>query len=319
MKHPKATIIVFLVAAFALAACAQGEDATQPVATVNTHTITHATLLQGCLARFGPQVLENMIVAEAIEQAAVKSDVTVSTEELVQRYLDAKRDIEMRAPVTGMNFNTWLHVNDLTPEFYSQNIYMTLLLEKMVAPLVNITDQQVAKYYQANRDKLMQPEKVNVAHICVSSEAKAEEIRADILAGRIAFADAAKAHSIDPYTKDNAGEWGHIVAGNDPFQQAAFELTKDGEISPVFQSKMGYHIVKRLGRSPAQVPPFEDIQDTLKQNLVRARFAQLTQQRKEDILEAAQIERLLDTFGRYPVTAGQPQLQAPPTQPGENP
>ena len=161
----------------------------------------------------------------------------------------------------------------------------------------------------------MQPEKVNVAHICVSDKEKAEQIRAEIIAGRIAFADAAKTNSIDPYTKDNGGEWGHIIAGNDPFQQAAFALTKDEEVSPVFQTRMGYHIMKRLGRTPAQVPPFEDIQENLKQSLERARFAQLTQQRKRDILAAAQVERVLATFGRYPVTAGQPPMQAPPTQP----
>ncbi len=316
MKHPRVTVIAILVAgAIAQAAFGQGEEAPQPAATVNGQSITETALLQGCLARFGPQVLENMIVAQALEQAAVKDSVTVSREELAQRYLAAQRQIEMRSPTTGMNFQTWLHVNNLTPEFYSQNIYMTLLLEKMVAPLVNVTEQQVAKYYHANRDKLMQPEKVNVAHICVSDKEKAEQMRGEIIAGRIAFADAAKTNSIDPWTKDNGGEWGHIVAGDDPFQQAAFALTKDGEISPVFQTRMGYHIIKRLGRKPAQVPPFEDIQESLKHELEGARFAQLTQQRKMDILEAAQVERLLATFGRYPVTAGQPPMQAPPTQP----
>jgi peptidyl-prolyl cis-trans isomerase SurA len=78
---------------------------------------------------------------------------------------------------------------------------------------------------------------------------KLEEIRADIMAGK-SFATQARIHSADP----GSGKEGGLIKASKgmmvkPFEAVVFSLKK-GEISDVFKSEYGYHIIKlgeRLG------------------------------------------------------------------------
>jgi len=288
-----ATLILVLL--LSTAAWSQG-DTPQNAASVNGEAIAYKDVVQASLARVGEQVLDGMIIARVIEQAAAKAGLTVNKDELDARCVAAERQVELKAPVTGINFATWLQMNQMTADFFRQSIYLTILLEKMVAPNVNVTHQMVVDYYTRNREKLRQPDKVKIAHICVSDKAKAEELRSQIVDGKIAFEQAAKENSLDPWTKDIGGEFGYIVPGEDPFQQAAFALTRDGEISPVIQTKMGYHILKRLEFQPSGIPPFEDVADSIQRALERDRVAHLVTDKKRELMDKAKIERYV-TFG----------------------
>lgn len=301
--------LMTLLLALALSSAALAQQQPEVAATVNGQAITMAQVTQGALARYGDEVLDNLIVALAIEQAANEAGISVSTQDLQQRYEDAERQVELRAPITGINFAAWLQMNQMTPEFFRQNIYLSLLLDRLVAPQVSITDRMVADYYQRNRERLRQPEQVRVAHICVSEKEEAEKIRAQIQEGAVTFEEAAKAHSIDPWTKDIGGDFGYIVAGEDPFQQAAFVLTADGEMSPVVQTRMGFHIIKRLEKRPSQIPPFEEIQEQLKRSMERERLTRLASEKRQQILQNAGIERDC-RMPAYPLSDAQRALEA---------
>ena len=73
---------------------------------------------------------------------------------------------------------------------------------------------------------------------------KLENIRKRIVSGAD-FGEEAKLHSEDPSAKKNAGSLGYFTAFQMvyPFETAAY-TTPVGEISPVFRTKFGYHIVK---------------------------------------------------------------------------
>jgi len=305
MNRSKTLLVALILAGTLTGAVWSQTDAPEFAATVNRENIPYSHLVQACLARFGAKVLEDVITAAVIEQAAARAGVSVSKEELDVRCVATERQIEVNAPLTGVNFPRWLQLGQMTPDFFRHNAYLTMLLEKMVADRVNITDQMVAEYYNRNHETLRQPDKVNVAHICVSDKEKAEELRGQILAGTISFADAAKANSIDPWTKDNSGEWGWIAKGEDPFQQAAFALTKDGEISSVVPTRMGYHIIKRLERRPEGLPPFEELQEALKRTLERDRLGRLVAEKKLQIMQSAKIEGIVK-LGPYPISDQQP-------------
>ena len=79
--------------------------------------------------------------------------------------------------------------------------------------------------------------------------AKLEEIRADIISGKVSFDIMAGIHSQDPGSKDNGGDLG--VQGRDDlvpeFAAAAFRL-QNGEISPIVKTKFGFHIVQMVNR-----------------------------------------------------------------------
>lgn len=281
----------------------------QVAATVNGQTITQQHVADAATSRFGEDVLNYLIMAVVIEQAAQKAGVSVTPQELQSQCEEAEQKVEQHAPITGVNFATWLRMNQMSPGFFRQNIYLSMLLDKMVAPQVNITDDMVADFYQRNRERLHEPERIRVAHICVSDKDEAEKLREQIVAGTVSFEDAAKANSIDPWTKDAGGDFGYIIAGQDPFQQAAFTLKSDGDMTPVIETRMGYHIIKRLELQPARTPPFEEISGQLKESMIRERLSKLAAEKRMQIIQEAKIDQDL-SLPPYPISDTQRAVEA---------
>ena len=79
---------------------------------------------------------------------------------------------------------------------------------------------------------------------------KLEGIRQEIVDGKKTFELAAGFYSDDPGSRDNGGRYDGVTR-NGPwaaeFVAAAFRL-QNGEISPVFKTKFGYHIIQMINR-----------------------------------------------------------------------
>ena len=77
------------------------------------------------------------------------------------------------------------------------------------------------------------------------------------------FARVAKEYSEDNDTKNNAGYLGFFgINTYDPdFEAAAFGLEEDGAVSDIVESKVGYHLIRRI--SHRGLPPFNDVRPLL--------------------------------------------------------
>lgn len=84
---------------------------------------------------------------------------------------------------------------------------------------------------------------VRASHILVNSEQEANEILAQIKAGK-KFEELAKSRSSCPSGK-NGGDLGFFTRGKmvPEFEQAAFSLKK-GELSAPVRTAFGFHIIK---------------------------------------------------------------------------
>ena len=90
---------------------------------------------------------------------------------------------------------------------------------------------------------------VQAMHILVPTEAKAIEIRQDILAGETKmevfnnFRNAAKRYSTCPSGRDG-GMLGYFGRGDmvKPFEEAAFNLP-NGQVSEPVKTQFGYHLI----------------------------------------------------------------------------
>lgn len=82
---------------------------------------------------------------------------------------------------------------------------------------------------------------------------KLEEFRADIVSGKKDFCVLAMLYSEDPGSKDNCGELGLVPQGVmvPEFDAVALSL-KEGEVSQVFKTQYGYHLMKMLERRGEQ-------------------------------------------------------------------
>ncbi len=272
---------------------ASAEEEPKVVATVNGQPIFSQQLTDELLLRWGEMGLESFIQEIAIEQAAAEAGIEVSDKELEKHALEVQRSIDMRAPETGQSFTLWLAKQKISLYAFRKRLRIQMLLEEMVKDQVAVTDEEVKDLWERTKDRMRRPEKMHVSHICVTTEEEAKQVRAEILAGKD-FAEVARQHSIDPWTKDRGGDYGWIGRGDDPFQKAAFELSQDGELSPPVETKMGWHIIRREEHRPASTPNFEEIGDELRERMLSQRRLQMMNQKRGEILQAAKIERNLE-------------------------
>jgi len=288
--QPQRSIIGAIIVACALSApVAWGQDAPRVMATVNGQPIMSDYFQEELLRRWGDVGLGALVSQVAIEQAAAEAGVAVDATEVDQRVENFQRNVDLKAPMTGEPFSLWLARQKMTMYAFRQWIRTELLVEEMVAGEATVSDADVRTVYDASRDRLRQPERMRISHICVKTKEEADRIRAEIVAGK-AFEAAAREYSVDPYTRDEGGEFGTVTRGEDPFQQAAFSLKSDAEMSEPVQTQMGWHIIRRDEYLPEATPEFEEVKDEIRERMERQKLVALMNRKRAEIMQKARIE-----------------------------
>ena len=178
------------------------------------------------------------------------------------------------------------------------NLLQRLYAESLVQQA--ITQETVAEAYDAWAASLTAnglPQEVHASHVLVATSGEAQEITLRAREGED-FADLARSHSIGP-TGPKGGDLGWFRAGMmvAEFEEAAWALAP-GEISDPVETRFGWHVIKVHDRRTMEVPPLQDVEATLRQELARQAIADDV----ERLRSAAAIEILTteppDDFGR---------------------
>jgi parvulin-like peptidyl-prolyl isomerase len=120
------------------------------------------------------------------------------------------------------------------------------MTERLFKDLV-ITEDEIAKYYEANKSQFRQYESVIVKHILFVDEPTAKRWRGALTTQN--FEEMARLHSITPEGK-NGGRLGPFMKGMLP---AVFDIAfhmKVGEISDILRSNYGYHVILVEEKNP---------------------------------------------------------------------
>ena len=162
---------------------------------------------------------------------------------------------------------------EFDPEFKKQlNIMKEELLTKFAISRaienVKVTDEEAKKFYDENPAAFVSGNTVTASHILVDSEEKANEIKDDIDAGKITFADAAKQYSSCP-SMENGGDLGAFGQGQmvKEFEDAAF-TSEIGVVTAPVQTQFGWHLILVTDKSESSVMAFEDVSEQLKEQLL---------------------------------------------------
>ena len=154
-------------------------------------------------------------------------------------------------------------VAQIKAEFFGL-IKKRILAEKMEEKITEnmvITPSDVKAFYNSlPKDSIPYiNSKISVAHIVkypvisendkVKAKTKLEMYREDIISGKKKFQTIAISYSDDPGSSVKGGDLGWQTKGTmvPEFEAALFELKPD-EISPVFESQYGYHIIQMIER-----------------------------------------------------------------------
>jgi foldase protein PrsA len=172
-----------------------------------------------------------------------------------------------------------LKQDGLTPDQAKEEVRASLIAEavyKKVTDKVNVSNKDIADYYDSHKSQYVQPESRDVRHILVTKKALAETLYTK-LKGGANFAVLAKKYSKDPGSASNGGKLTISKGQTVPqFDKTAFSLKK-GQLSAPIHTQYGYHIIQALSAiKPAQTTPLGKVQASIKQ--------QLEQQEKNDLM-----------------------------------
>lgn len=276
-------------------------------ATVNDKPITYADLDKQFAFQFGgnnERVTDDQVTIQKLEFLRVLIDNEImlqKAEKLGLLATDADVDAklnEMKAPYTQEEFQKQLAARKMNVDDLKGQIRRELSIEKLfnkeIRSLINITDQDIKDYYNANKANFNLPEpQVHLAQILVTpvddpsvrnlkndkakndSQAKA---KISMIAQRIKsgedFGALATNFSEDPQTAANGGDLGFM--GESTLDKAAPELRKlimglaAGAVSDIIKTSEGYRILKVLSKEPAGQRDLNDprVQQGIREGLI---------------------------------------------------
>lgn len=149
------------------------------------------------------------------------------------------------------------------------------LTRKMAAAAsVEAAEALAREEYRAYPERFVRDAEVHARHILLKAcacagEDGAERKAAEAVLARLRkgedFATLAAELSIDASNADKGGDLGFFGRGKmvPAFEQAAFALTKPGELSDLVETQFGYHIIRLEARRDAGQRSYEEVRDEL--------------------------------------------------------
>lgn len=215
-----------------------------------------------------PEDIQKRVVEQAVERKLLikqaKSEGIQNSSEFKSALEDAKEDLTLEVWMRQQMNNT------------------------------KVSEGDVRGFYDQNKEKFVQPESVRARHILVDSEKEAKDIIAELgKAGAKAsdkFSELAKSKSKDPGAQ-NGGDLGYFSKEQmvPEFATAAFGLNKGSYTKTPVKTQFGYHVIFSDDKKAQSVLPFEDVKQTIEQNLKIQKFRDSVSTTAKKLREKAQV------------------------------
>ncbi|NLY67533.1 MAG: foldase [Tissierellia bacterium] len=259
------------------------------VATVNGEKITKEDLYNFLVKTNGEQALNVLIIEKIVRLEAEKENIEVTKDDI-----QAEMDKMIEEFGGEEAFNNALTFYGVTRADMEYDIEMNLYLERLLEPVIEITEDEMKNYFEENKDSFAQKEEVKARHILVEDEETAREVKEKIDKGGD-FEELAKEYSTDTGTKDKGGDLGYFGKGKmvKEFEDAAFSLDI-GEVSEPVKSEYGFHIIKVEDRKEAKEANYEESKEEIREKIFEQKYPEAYNNWIQKKLEEYDIETFLN-------------------------
>jgi len=153
----------------------------------------------------------------------------------------------------------------------------------------DVTEEDVAAYYQAHQDELQSPETVTLRQILVPTMNEARDVRRRLQKEPRSFPVLAQTLSRGPEASAG-GQMGTFARGQLPaeLERATFDLAA-GAVSDPVPTAYGFHVLRVDARQPARRPTLEECRDEIRARLRRERSDQRIQQFVAGLMARAKV------------------------------
>lgn len=249
--------------------------------------------------------LNGMIVERLIKQEIEAEGISVSEKDVDEHIAEIEKQIPAEQELEELLAAQNVEMDDFRAQL-KEELAVRKLIDKHVSVTEDISEEQIEKFYEENKEQFSKPETVKASHILIGFEEdddaddkqaklkKIKEIRAKIVADELEFADAAKDNSTCP-SSQQGGSLGEFGRGQmvPAFEEVAFSQ-EIGELSETVETDFGYHLIMVEERSDAETVPLEEVSENIKNHLIQRERQQSAETYISSLREDADVEVLVD-------------------------
>ena len=240
----------------------------------------------GTRVKVGLAVLGELVQREILAQEAVRRGVRVTDAEVTQAYQQQLKNIQQEAQQAGgavPNEQEVLQRIGKTREESTEEIRKALLTERVARDIAQgkapkVTDAEVQQFYKDNPQSFERSSSLHLKQIYVrpkpspeaaseeqwaAAQARIEEALKRIHAGEN-FEAVARAVSDAP-DGDRGGDMGLLpVEAIPPFYAEVASGLKPGQLSKVFRTAVGLHLIQLVQSEPGQKLSFDEVKPRIR-------------------------------------------------------
>jgi foldase protein PrsA len=210
------------------------------------------------------QVMQFLVSAEWIQQEAKNQKVKVSDAQVQKQFADQKKQsFQKDADYKKFLANSGMTEADLVFRV-KLDVISNDVRNKVIKGKDNVTDAQVASYYNKNKQRFAQPERRDLLVVLTRTKAKAGQAKAALDSGQ-SWASVAKKFSIDEASKAQGGKLPGVAKGQQEkaFDSAIFGAKQNATTGPI-KTQFGFYVFKVTKVTPASQQTLAQTKETIK-------------------------------------------------------
>jgi hypothetical protein len=245
-----------------------------PAPRVGDVTVRAEDVLDRLVSDFGATLLEELIAAKLVEQAAAAAGITVSEEAAFERFLVRVGDVPPEEQPE------LLASQGLTLDVALRQARVELLADALIGRQVQVTEEEVAKLFEERRAIHGTPERRLIAHLVYEQENEAHRGADELRRGAVAGQD----------TIELRHKPANLAEAN-PLDVVAFrDLTTPNQVSQPILIDGGWHVVRVESILPAQEATLEECYDLLHGQILAQKSEALRRTWLQELREKAGVD-----------------------------
>ena len=250
-------------------------------------TLTTTSEGLNALLRYKREVLNSLIDQVLIKQIGESLGITVSKEEIEEMVSNELNATLQQYGMTESDLDWYLKQSGLGDlESFKEGLRWILSVRKIVTDIqesvtseATVTEQDAQQYYDDNKDAFAYKDSVKLLRIVVNTEEDANAALERIRSGED-FTAVASDVSIDPLTKDKAGDMGWVEKNTglikEDLEDKIFNAPKGAILGP-FQVSSGWEIYRVVDKQLGGYRPFEEVSQNIVDYLLQQQKLQMWQ------------------------------------------
>ena len=236
-------------------------------------------------------LIEKEVVRELINQQGKKENLKVN-KKLIKKEIESLRS----AYSSEKEFDNALQARNINLEDIKKSMQIDLnarqLLNAQIKGKINISNEDVKRYYEENKSKFQRPEAYHTRHILAAyfppealrnqtvkelqknkeffarmAEEKIDKIIEELNKGAD-FKELAKNQSDDESSRETGGDLNYIYKGIfDASFDEAVEKLNPGEISEKIKTRFGFHVIQLIEKKPSELATFDEMKTGIQKHL----------------------------------------------------